>query len=151
MIIASCGAKFWANPFAFRTPTLPVMHQVSARYEEPRWLARLICLLRHYRVLNADLPENVRRINPLLEFRKAVGSFPERPPYGAHLFRSDGLAAFEYAWRKHAESGNRKLYCRAREAYDLIKSGNFLDEETCSRVVNSALNAAGQDASSAVD
>ena len=122
---------------------------------EPLTLVHTWDSKRYERIVNGLELQNVNKALALLEFRSVVGRFPEKPEfteeqlqhheqataeaakYGIKVTRIDegqplGKAAFEQAWdqRPGGLSENHTLYATAWQAYDEVRTGQFLDMDT---------------------
>jgi len=83
----------------------------------------------HGQVVAALESANVAKVEALAKFREKVGGFPTNFVV-KHPFYTGGKAAFDLAWRPHATEKTRLLSVTAWQAYDELKHGTFLDQET---------------------
>jgi hypothetical protein len=75
-----------------------------------------------------DLP-NTALLQALTKFRATIGFFPTE--LVKHPFYTGGEGIFDRAWRStKPEAANYKISALAWKAYDQIKHGKFLDEES---------------------
>ena len=140
------------------TPTLKANLDFFERDEpsaEPLTLVHSWDAKRYERIVNGLELQNVNKALALLKFRSVVGRFPERPEfteeqlrkheqavaeaakYGIRVSRMDegqpaGKAAFEQAWdqRPNKDAQSHTLYASAWQAYNEVKTGQFLDQDT---------------------
>ena len=111
---------------------------------------------RYERIVNGLELQNVSKALALLKFRSVVGHFPEKPELteaqlqqrekdiaeyakkGIKIvkfedaYSSPSEAAFAQAWDQRPDKNpqNHTLYASAWQAYNEVKSGQFLDEDT---------------------
>lgn len=152
------------------TPTLKANLDFFERDEpsaEPLTLVRSWDAKRYERIVNGLELQNVNKALALLKFRSVVGRFPEKPEfteeqlrqheqavaeaakYGIRVSRMDegqpaGKAAFEQAWdqRPNKDAQNHTLYATAWQAYNEVKTGQFLDQDSrAERMAAPATNA----------
>ena len=83
----------------------------------------------HGRVITSLESENIAKVEALVIFREKVGGFPSDFAV-QHPFYTGGKAAFDLAWRPHATAKTRLLSVTAWQAYDDLKHGAFVDQET---------------------
>ncbi len=110
---------------------------------------------RYERIVNGLELQNVNKALALLKFRSVIGRFPEKISYTEDQLRAreemralheklgveanisnndhvSGKAAFLYAWdqRKNKDPKDHNLDARAWQAYNEVKTGQFLDQDT---------------------
>ena len=127
-------------------PETPLIVRNLSFFADPDWPASVARTAKsswdvkwHERIVNGLKTQNMERVEALARFRKAVGKFPDEQDSGDAL-RPGPEGVFYKAWLAHgdAPAGQdmaqndyyRKVGFAAWAAYDRVRRGVFVDEDT---------------------